>query len=207
MPRKTDGMLFELHPGPTKGEDGKPLLYARPAKGNKLNIKQFDDICSKYRGMLKGEMERHFDTFIDVARQYLADGYRIETPIGTFAPKIRLTGEHTDPAKVRGLDVVFAGIDFTPSKDFVKQVERRQMGFRKSQEQVGNAQMNDPAAMEVALRKSLRNGYTTIKRFAVFSGLKYNSAKRYLESLCQGDDAQYYRYREGRTWHFALKKQ
>ena len=27
MPRKTDGIEFEIHPRPTKGEDGKPLLY------------------------------------------------------------------------------------------------------------------------------------------------------------------------------------
>ena len=27
MPRKTDGIVFEIHPRPTKGEDGKPLLY------------------------------------------------------------------------------------------------------------------------------------------------------------------------------------
>ena len=35
MPRKTDGIEFEIHPRPTKGEDGKPLLYVRPAKGRK----------------------------------------------------------------------------------------------------------------------------------------------------------------------------
>jgi len=27
MPRKTDGIVFEIHSRPTKGEDGKPLLY------------------------------------------------------------------------------------------------------------------------------------------------------------------------------------
>ena len=26
MPRKTDGIEFEIHPRPTKGEDGKPPL-------------------------------------------------------------------------------------------------------------------------------------------------------------------------------------
>ena len=31
MPRKTDGIEFEIHARPTKGEDGKPLLYVRPA--------------------------------------------------------------------------------------------------------------------------------------------------------------------------------
>ena len=29
MPRKTDGIEFEIHPRPTKGEDGKPLHEAR----------------------------------------------------------------------------------------------------------------------------------------------------------------------------------
>ena len=207
MPRKKYGMKYDLLPRPTKGEDGKPLLYARPSVGIKYTMRTLDEFCNRYRGMHKGQLASVLETFIEVAAIHMENGERIETPIGTFAPKIRLTGEHTDPAKVRGVDVVFAGIDFTPSKDFVQQVERRQMGFRKSQEQVGNAQMNDSAAMEVALRKSLRNGYTTIQRFAVFSGLKYNSAKRYLEALCQGDDAQYYRYREGRTLHYAQKKQ
>jgi hypothetical protein len=206
MPRKTDGMLIELQPGPKKGDDGKPLLYARPAKGLKRTIHHIDELCAKYRGMLRGDMERHFDTFIDVIRQYLADGYRIETPLGTFAPKVKLLGEHTDPAKVRGIDVKFCGIEFTPSKAFVKEVERRQKGFRVSDEPVGNEQMHDPQTMETALRNSMRNGYITIGRFQVFSKLKYNSAKRYLDRLCQGDDAPYYRYREGRTWHYAPRK-
>ncbi len=205
MPRKTDGMLFELHPGPSKGEDGKPLLYARPAKGRKLSIKVLDDECFKAGRTQKGELERAFDTFIDVARNYLANGYRIETAIGTFAPKLRLLGEHTEPETVRGSDVMFAGIEFKPSKDFVKEVKRRQQGFRKSNDQVGNAQMYDEKAMDEALRKSIYHGYITIKRFQVFSGLRYNSAKRYLDALCQGEDARLYCYHEGRTWHYALR--
>ena len=31
MPRKKKGLKFELLPRPTKDENGKPLLYARPA--------------------------------------------------------------------------------------------------------------------------------------------------------------------------------
>ena len=48
MPRKTDGIEFEIHPRPTKGEDGKPLLYVRPAKGRKKSFKQLEDFCNKY---------------------------------------------------------------------------------------------------------------------------------------------------------------
>ncbi len=39
MPRKTNGIEFEIHPRPTKGEDGKPLLYVRPAMGEYLPSK------------------------------------------------------------------------------------------------------------------------------------------------------------------------
>jgi hypothetical protein len=36
MPKKKDGMLFELLPRPTKGEDGKPIL-GRPSGSNTLS--------------------------------------------------------------------------------------------------------------------------------------------------------------------------
>jgi len=55
MPRKTDGIEFEIHPRPTKGEDGKPLLYVRPAKGRKKSFKQLEDFCNKYRNLRTGE--------------------------------------------------------------------------------------------------------------------------------------------------------
>ena len=43
MPRKTDGIEIEIHPGPKKGEDGKPLLYVRPAKGHKKTFKELEE--------------------------------------------------------------------------------------------------------------------------------------------------------------------
>ncbi len=48
MPRKTDGIEFEIHPRPTKGEDGKPLLYVRPAKGRKKSFKQLEDLFKEH---------------------------------------------------------------------------------------------------------------------------------------------------------------
>ena len=38
MPRKKDGMLFEIHPTPAKGKDGKNILYVRPVSGHELTI-------------------------------------------------------------------------------------------------------------------------------------------------------------------------
>ena len=61
MPRKTDGIEFEIHPRPTKGEDGKPLLYVRPAKGHKKSFKQLEDYCNKYRNLRTGELQMVMD--------------------------------------------------------------------------------------------------------------------------------------------------
>ena len=102
MPRKTDGIEFEIHPRPTKGEDGKPLLYVRPAKGRKKSFKQLEDFCNKYR--------------------------------------------------------------------------------------------------------NLKLGYATIPEFMLFSGLKRDSAKAYLDSLCKGDHPRLWKVRESRRWLYFPKK-
>ena len=62
MPRKTDGILFELQPRPTKGDDGKPLLYAQPVIAHRHDLDALDDFCAKYRHTSKGEMKRLFDS-------------------------------------------------------------------------------------------------------------------------------------------------
>lgn len=204
MPRKTDGVLFELQPRPTKGDDGKPLLYAQPVIERKHDLDDIDTYCTKYRHTSKGEMKRLFSLLEEVTTMWLSQGHRVETPFGSFAPKLRLLGEHTEPEKVLGRDVMYGGVEFIPSKQFVKDADCSLEGFRRLKANVGNSQMYDPKMMDEALRKSNRNGYVTISTFKIFSGLKYNSAKNYLDSLCQGEHPRLRRYKEGRTWHYAV---
>lgn len=204
MPRKTDGILFELQPRPTKGDDGKPLLYAEPVILRKYNLDDIDDFCARYRHTSRGEMKRLFDLLSEVTTMWLSEGCRVETPFGSFAPKLKLLGDHTEPDKVTGHDVRYGGIEFIPSKQFVSDADCSHSGFRRLKTSVGNSQMNDPKTMEEALRQSCRNGYTTISTFMEFSHLKRKSAKAYLDSLCEGDHPRLRRYHEGRTWHYLL---
>ena len=206
MPRKTNGIEFEIHPRPTKGEDGKPLLYVRPAKGMKKSFKQLDDYCTKYCGLRTGQLQQVFDILMETAGRWLSEGYRVETPIGSFAPKLKLLGEHTDPKTITGKDVVYAGLEFIPSKEFVKEGGRNREGYRKSKATVGNSQMYDEKAMDEALRQSLRLGYTTIPDFMVFSGLKRDSAKTYLDSLCKGEHPRLRKMLKSRRWLYFPKK-
>ena len=203
MPRKKKGMKFELLPGPSKGEDGKPLLYPHPAIGRKWSMRWLDDFCNKYRGMSKGELMRVFEAFLDVAAIHMADGSRIETPLGSFAPKLKIKGDFTDPAKVKHDDVYFAGIEFNPSKRFFQELDNRlEDGFLKATDPNGERPEPDEASLEEALQKSLRKGYTTITTFSYLSGLKYKTAQRYLNNLCKSEIPRLQRYKDGNAWHY-----
>lgn len=205
MPRKTDGIEFEIHPRPTKGEDGKPLLYVRPAKGRKKSFKELETFCNKYRGLRTGELQQVMGVMMEVVGMWLSDGYRVETPLGSFAPKLKLLGEHTDPKTIHGRDIKYGGVEFIPSKELVREGGRNREGYRRSDEPVGNSQMYDPQAMDEALRRSMKLGYTTIPEFMIFSGLRRDSAKAYLDSLCKGDQPRLWKVRESRRWLYFPK--
>ena len=48
MPKKKSGFPYEVHPTPVKGKDGRNIVYARPARGLKLDIDAVDDYCQKH---------------------------------------------------------------------------------------------------------------------------------------------------------------
>lgn len=205
MPRRKEGLDYELLPRPTRGEDGRPLLYARPAVGIRYSMSSLEAFCHQHRGMHYGEMTRALEVFLDVATILMEDGARIETPFGTFAPKLRLDGDYTDPDKVTGNNVHYAGVEFRPSQQFIERLgDRVGLKFRKVGIPSGTEQLSDSTTMDEALRRSLTKGYTTVNRFCYCSGLKYHTAKRYLNSLCEGDNPLLRRTLEGRNWHYAL---
>ena len=203
MPRKTDGMLFELLPRPTKGEDGQPLLYARPAIGFKYTMEAIDEYCLKYRGMPHDQMAHLFEGFLSVAAFLMRDGSRVETPIGSFAPKLRLNGDFTDAEKVKGESISLGGIEFIPSKRFIRELEKYlDSGFRRKREVVERHPVTDAKELEEVLEHCLKPGYTTIRTFSIRSGMKYSTARYYLHSLCEGEHPRLRKYKEGNTTMF-----
>ena len=206
MPYKTDGIELELQPGVRLGDDGKPLLYVRLPSDKVISMQQLENFCEEYRYMQKGKLGRLFDLLLDVVGHLLSEGYRVQTPIGSFAPKLKLTGEHTAPKTVRGCDIVFDGVEFIPSKEFKKAASKNKLGYRLKKTNVGNSQIHDPKAMEEALRKSLAQGFTNVSTFMHFSGLKRDSAQRYLDSLSQCENPRLSRSRVGKAYIYFPKK-
>ena len=195
---------FELQPRPTNGPDGMPLLYPRPVPAMKCDLDYIDNYCHEFLKTGKGEIKSLFEDFINAATHMLSSGFRVETPIGSFCIKLKLNGDFSDPDAVKASDVEYAGVEFIPSKRLIKQANPavHHKGFCKRNTQVGNAQMYNEQAMDVALRQSLKNGYITIKTFQLFSGLKYKSARRYLDSLCEGETPQLRCNKDGGVIHY-----
>ena len=131
MPRKKGGMPFEVHPTPAKGKDGRNIVYVRPAMRDKLLMKGVDEFCSRNYGLRFGELTRAFDVFQMAAAELMAMGYRIDTPIGSFAPRLKLTREITDPDDVRESDIRLDGVEYKPGKLWDKPLKKWEDGFRR----------------------------------------------------------------------------
>lgn len=200
MARKTDGMEFKLLPRPTKGDDGQPLLYVRPASNRKYNMQGVDDWATKYRNFHSGDLTHAVEGLIDVLAVLMSDGSRVETNMGSFAPKLKLEGDFTDPSQVKDDDVTLAGIEFIPSRYFVERLrERIYAGFRRWEDCIERHPVETPEELEEALRKSMTRGYITVKAFAWHAGLKDQTARRLLNSLCEGEKPRLRKRHEGRT--------
>ena len=201
MPEKKDGMLFEMHPSPAKSKDGKTLFYARPMKGQKLNIKQINELCEKHHRTIGYKIENAFEAFLHEVGYWLAEGYRIDTPIGSFAPKLGLKREITDPEDVKGSDVVFEGIEYNPGKQWKKEIDKWFNGFRP----VKNANTEEILAEPDRLRQILyryvgMGGMITARQFAAVTGLTYFSARKVLDAWSEGDNPRLLRTKVGKQF-------
>ena len=199
MPRKTDGMPYEIHPSPMKGKDGKYILYVRPRSGLKISMREIDDYCARHSALRPGELTRSFLAFIEAAGYYLSEGYRIETPIGSFAPKIGLRREVTDPKEVRNGDVQFEGLEYRSVKDFEESVGHWIEGFRRAGNPNVQELMANEGHLDRALQKSLADlgGYTNASSFARHAGITYYSARKQLDRWCEGDTPRLQRSKHG----------
>ena len=190
MPKKNSGMWYEVHPTPVKGEDGKNLLYVRPKSGMKLTMKELEDYCERTYNMRYSEMSRAFDVFIRAAGRFLAEGYRIETPIGSFAPKLSLTKQVTDPDAVKDRDVKLEGVEYNPGKLWDKAIDYWLDGLRRYHNTDTQELMADKEKLEQMMRECIRKngGFITAGRFSRFSGLTLYSARKQLNEWTKGDN-------------------
>ena len=146
------------------------------------------------------ELMRAFDYFFRAASELMAMGYRVETPIGSFAPRLKLLREITDPDEVTGRDVVFDGVEYNPGKRWNKELEKWSHGFRRAENSNTQEIMADKQKLEALLDKLVGNGgYTTARQFAIVSKLTYYSANKLLNEWCRGDNPKLLKTKQGQV--------
>ena len=202
MPRKTNGMPFEIHPSPKKAENGKNILYVRPRSRQKITMEQLDDYCANHYALRPGELTRAFQAFIEATGYYLSEGYRVETLIGSFAPKIGLKRELTDPDEVKTTDVLFEGVEYKSVKEYEKSVLSNLRGFRRANNPNVQQLMADEEHLNKALQANLEryHGYVTARSFAHSANITYYSARKQLDKWCEGDNPRLLKTKQGQEY-------
>lgn len=202
MPRKTNGMPFEIHPSPKKAANGKNILYVRPRSRQKITMEQLDDYCANHYALRPGELTRAFQAFIEATGYYLSEGYRVETLIGSFAPKIGLKRELTDPDEVKTTDVLFEGIEYKSVKEYEKSVLSNLRGFRRANNPNVQQLMADEDHLNKALQANLEryHGYVTARSFAHSANITYYSARKRLDKWCEGEHPRLLKTKQGQEY-------
>ena len=175
MPRKNKGMWYEVHPTPVKGKDGKNLVYVRPQSGMKLTIKQLEEYGERMNYLRYGELSRAFDS--------------IDTPIGSFAPRLSLARQVTDAEEVKDRDVRLDGVEYKPGKLWDREIKKWLDGFRRNHNPDTQAILADKESLEQVMRDCIQKnqGYITAGMFARASGLTLYSARKQLKEWTKGD--------------------
>ena len=198
MPKKRNGFPYEVHPTPAKGKDGRNIVYAKPARGLKISAQGMDDFCAKHYALKNGELQLVMNTFIRAASELMSMGYRVDTPIGSFVPRLALKREITDPDEVKNSDVKLDSVDYKPGKRWTKAINEWLFdGFRRVDNPNVQKLMEDKEHLEAALKESLKGGYTTVRLFAYQASLTTYSARKLLNAWTKGKNPKLMKSRMG----------
>ena len=193
-----------VYTSPKKGKDGRNIVFVRPEGGPRMKItaEQMDAYCTKYSMMRSGELQLVLQEFMHWAAEWLVKGYRVETPLGSFAPKLRLKREITDPDEVSDRDVELDGIEYTPGKLWDEHLEYwMHDGFKKSERRYSNEPLADMDKMEQTLHDLLnQQGFVTVNSFKLNTGLTYHSARKLLNEWTEGENPKLLKTRQGPTY-------
>ena len=120
----------------------------------------------------------------------MAEGYRIETPLGSFAPKLSLARQVSDPDAVKDHDVRLEGVEYNPGKMWDREIQKWLDGFRRFQNPDTKAILADKEKLEQVLRECIQrhHGFVTAGIFSRASGLTLYSARKQLNEWTKGDN-------------------
>ena len=204
MPRKKSGMPYVVYPTPGKKKDGKPIVCVKPLGGldKKLTIKQMDALFAKYSAMRSGELTLVLGEFLHWASEQLAKGYRVETPIGSFVPKLRLKRNVSNPDEVTDKDVELVGVEYNQGKLWKNAIGSwLRDGFMKVDRFSSSDLVGNDEELEKRLRELLKSrGYVTVNSFKSYCNMTYFSARKQLNEWTEGVNPKLLKSKMGQTF-------
>lgn len=203
-----EGIKFELRPSPKKDKNGQPVLYAIPDTSLKCSLDQYAKDAEQ-RGLIHAvHLKTALGAFLEEAGLLLSRGYRVMTPFGSFALKLKMKEDFTDPDKVKGTDVEVDGIEFTPNKAFLERAKDNVHTPRKKKQKQGLEVVNDLEARDALLNRILNNwGYVSVPLLINNSNMKSDMARDYLNSLCEGEQPLLWCDKQMRPYQYKLRPQ
>ena len=118
MPINKSGIRYELYDTPKKDEQGRNILCAKVVSSGTYTQQQLEEYLQRHWAIHPSDARRFMTAFVDALSQLLANGYRVDTLLGSFYPKLKLDAPFTATDKVTANDVAFDGIGFLADKAF-----------------------------------------------------------------------------------------
>lgn len=187
MPVNRSGISFELYDSPKKDESGRNILCAKVVSNGTYTQRQLEEYMQKFWTIHPSDARRFMTAFVDAVTSLLADGYRVDTPIGSFYTKLKLDAPYTAADKVTANQVGFDGVGILPDKEFVKRVADGIHGFlRQRRRRTPHLGSTDDIQRKVRKLANDNDGFFDIRDFRMAFGVSEYMARKTLHALCKG---------------------
>ena len=195
MPINKSGIRYELYDTPKKDESSGTYTQ-----------QQLEEYLQRHWAIHPSDARRFMTAFVDALSQLLANGYRIDTLLGSFYPKLKLDAPFTATDKVTANDVAFDGIGFLADKAFTEKVRNSIGGLRRERGHKSNP-LGSPADIRRKVTKLARDngGIFDMRDFRLAFGVSDYMARKHLKMLSEGPSPFLCCKRMGSSLTYSLK--
>jgi len=206
MPINKSGIRYELYDTPKKDEQGRNILCAKVVSSGTYTQQQLEEYLQRHWAIHPSDARRFMTAFVDALSQLLANGYRIDTLLGSFYPKLKLDAPFTVTDKVTANDVAFDGIGFLADKAFTEKVRNSIGGLRRERGHKSNP-LGSPADIRRKVTKLARDngGFFDMRDFRLAFGVSDYMARKQLKMLSEGPSPFLCCKRMGSSLTYSLK--
>lgn len=201
--QKNKPLHVAVYPSNFEDGNGQKMLYVSANAHGEATLEELDAFCHESEGLPRGYVARCFDALMYAIPKLMGEHKRVKTPIGSFFVKPQFFRTMTDNEKVTAADIAMSGIDFRPTQAFKDAVSRQfgsiEIDRRHHPKSLEYYSKPNEALTECLVPDSIGSRYVTIDKYRKATGLGYNTAKKCLDRMTEGEHPVLKRTKIGRT--------